>query len=45
MTEIVRELSREGGLAHAATLRSAGITQKRLERSARLGITERIRAG
>ena len=45
MTEIVRELSREGGVAHAATLRSAGITQKQLERSARLGITERIRAG
>lgn len=45
MAESVGALSRMGGVAHSATLRSAGIAQKELERSARLGLTERIRAG
>lgn len=45
MTEIARELARAGGVAHAATLRSGGITQRQLEKSVRLGSTVRIRSG
>jgi very-short-patch-repair endonuclease len=44
MAEVARALS-HGEAAHAATLRSGGITQKQLERSARLGRLERIRPG
>lgn len=45
MTEIAHELAQAGGVAHAATLRSGGITQRQLERSVRLGNTVRIRSG
>ncbi|MEO6200773.1 MAG: DUF559 domain-containing protein [Cryobacterium sp.] len=45
MTEVARELSQAGGVAHAATLRASGITQKQLERSVHLGAAVRIRSG